>query len=94
MQTKLILSKRLKAILEEQGMRAADLARKSGVPRSVLSDWMAGAAPKHLVQVMTVAQVLGTDIEDLCFGVARPGQGEINGAWVVGVFEGRIRRVK
>ncbi len=95
MPMKLVLARELKALLAEYGLRAADLSRKSGVPRSVLSDWMAGAAPRNISQVRAVAEVLGTNIDSLCFGMdGKSSDAKIDGAWMTGTFQGRLRRIK
>ena len=83
-------------------MSAAALARKSGVPKQNISQWLAGVEPKKLSQVKAVASALGTSVDNLCFG-----EGNIIGEervteldallgdeWISGIFEVRFRRVK
>ncbi len=82
------LKQQLKALLERQGMTAAELSRRSGVPKQVLSLWLAGVEPRKLTQLKLVAEVFSISVDELCFGAA-PTQKE----WIEGTFTGRIRRV-
>lgn len=85
-------------------MTAAQVARKSGVSRSVLSDWLAGVIPRDIQHVKKVATVLGTSVDHLCFGngvetvpedVTKDLLGELMGEdWFGGIFEIRLRRVR
>lgn len=58
----------LKALLDQRGIRAADLARASGVSPSVLSEWMAGRIPGNVTNLKRVADFFGTTIDELLFG--------------------------
>src|SRR5688572_23400290 len=87
----LVLKRVLKDLLAESGMTAAALSRKCGVPRSVLSDWMAGSRPRSIEQLKRVADHFGVSLEWLCFGKAHHiGAGGL----IEGVFEGRLRLVR
>lgn len=57
----------LTAILSHRGMTAAELSRKTGVAKQVLSDWMAGVQPRKLEHLYSVALTLGVSIDSLCF---------------------------
>jgi len=79
-------------------MTAAELSRRSGVPKQVLSLWLAGVEPRKLSHLKKVATVLGTTIDALCFGEHPPATAQETQAlhpeaWFEGVFEGRIRKV-
>lgn len=58
----------LAAVLRARSMTAAELSRKTGVAKQVLSDWMAGVQPRKLEQLYLVAMTLGVSMEQLCFG--------------------------
>lgn len=60
----------LAAVLRHRGMTAAELSRKTGVAKQVLSDWMAGVQPRKLEQLYAVARTLGVSMEALCFADA------------------------
>ncbi|MBM4253844.1 MAG: helix-turn-helix transcriptional regulator [Deltaproteobacteria bacterium] len=70
----LILRKRLKTELDYQSMTAADLARKTSVPKQVISDWLAGVMPRRLDHLKRVAHALSLTIDELCFGGGQNGQ--------------------
>lgn len=69
-QIALRLRQNLSSLLKDCGMTAAALARKTGVSKQVLSDWMAGVQPRRLDHLYKVAQALGVSIEALCFSEA------------------------
>lgn len=91
------LKAQLKHHLDERGMTAAELSRKSGVSKQVLSAWLAGAQPKNLEQVKKVADALRVTIDHLAFGQGADGA-EIaatgESGWITGLFEVRLRRVR
>lgn len=58
----------LAAVLRARSMTAAELSRRTGVAKQVLSDWMAGVQPRKLEQLYLVAMTLGVSMEQLCFG--------------------------
>lgn len=100
------LKTQLRHYLEAHEMTSAQLARKSGIGKSVLSDWLAGSKPRDLEQVKRVASVLGTSVDHLCFGdgveqrptgpkeAADPFADLAGEGWFGGLFEIRVRRVK
>lgn len=97
------LKDQLKKYLELRGMTAAELSRRSGVSKQVLSVWLAGAAPKNLAQVKLVSEVLRVSVDHLCFGSGISDENESNNAlealldgdsWLGGAFEIKIRRLK
>lgn len=89
------LRKELQRRMTAQGMSAAQLARRTGIAKQVLSDWLAGAMPRSITQVKAVAIVLGVTVDQLCFGdpQAEAAEAPTQGVWLTGVFEGRIRLV-
>jgi transcriptional regulator with XRE-family HTH domain len=88
------LRKELQRRMTAQGMSAAQLARQTGIAKQVLSDWLAGAMPRSITQVKTVAIVLGISVDELCFGgtpAANAESASSKGPWIRGVFEGHVR---
>lgn len=83
------LKTQLKALLERHTLTAAELARRSGVPKQVLSLWLAGAEPRKLSQLKKVAEVLSVSVDELCFGRSSPPDPD----WIEGTFVGKIRRL-
>lgn len=57
----------LLTLLKERGLTAAQLSRKTGIAKQVLSDWMSGVQPRKIEQLYMVARELGASIESLCF---------------------------
>lgn len=96
------LKSQLRAYLQRLGISPAELARRSGVARQVLSDWLAGKAPRNLEHVKKVSDVLGTSVDHLCFGNGIESSEResidlediIGDRWISGLFEVRLRRVK
>ena len=81
------LKKQLNGILQNRSLSAAELSRRSGVPKQVLSLWLAGVEPRKLSHLKRVADTLGLSIDELCFGTATDQE------WLEGVFEGRVRKI-
>lgn len=96
------LKRNLREYLERLDITAAQLSRKSGVSKQVLSQWLGGGEPRKLSQVKKVADALGTTVDDLCFGdgvVKRTSRNDLaslleDEGWIGGVFEIKVRRVK
>ena len=96
------LKKQLASLLDHRGMTAAELSRKSGVPKQALSRWLSGQAPKDVSQVKRAADVLRVSVDHLLFGTTvEDGSRKITDIsslvgddWLGGTFELRIRRVK
>lgn len=93
----------LQAYLQKHDMNASQLARKAGIPRQTVSDWLGGTTPKNLVYIKKVADALQISIEELCFGEAKETSKKesvvdleslIGTDWISGQFEVRLRRIK
>jgi transcriptional regulator with XRE-family HTH domain len=87
----LVLRHELKRLLKKRELTAAELSRKTGVSKQVLSDWMAGVMPRNLVHLKVVADFLGVGVDLLCFGVLATKHRNGKHNWLSGTFEGRIR---
>ncbi|MBI4402898.1 MAG: helix-turn-helix transcriptional regulator [Deltaproteobacteria bacterium] len=103
MDERIRLKEQLRFYLERGMMTAAELARKTGVPKQSLSDWLSGAQPRKLLHLKRVADLLGVSVDHLCFGEHPTDSGKASRKqevttceWVEGVFEvkGQIRKVK
>lgn len=96
------LKNQLRVYLELRNTTAAELSRKTGVSKQVLSLWLDGAQPKNIAQVKKVALALGTTVDHLCFGDGRDTEAQktteldalLGDQWISGLFEVRFRRVK
>ena len=84
----IILKSRLRQLLKDRAWTAAELSRRSGVPKQVLSLWLSGVEPRKLQHVKSVAHVFGVTVDQLCFV---PHEDYQHDGWIEGVFEGRIR---
>ena len=95
------LKKQLRLYLEHANISATQLAKKSGVPKQSLSDWLAGTNPRDVRQVKKVADVFGISIDNLMFGNGIETKEKtsdisdlLGDEWVSGQFEIKIRRIK
>ncbi len=96
------LKHQLKYYLELRNITAAELSRKTGVSKQVLSLWLSGAMPKKIDQIKAVAEVLGVTIDHLCFGKGIDQEHKriteldalLGDGWIGGQFEVRFRRIK
>lgn len=90
----------LRAKLKEQGIGVPTLAKKTGISRKTIENWIDGQKPQNLEHVKKVAEYFGMTVDELCFGpTLKPTltiselenhREEIN----AGVFEVVLRRVK
>ncbi len=83
------LKQQVQDYLNRHGITAAELSRRSGVPKQVLSLWLAGVEPRKLSYLKKLATALGLSIDELCFKTINS-----NPDWIVGTFEGRILQRK
>ena len=99
---RMVLKEQLKKLLTAEGITLSELSRRSGVPKSSLSDWMSGRSPKNLKQVKSVANCFDVSLDSLCFGEQNLKTVEktvdlnsiLNDGWVTGLFEVKLRRIK
>lgn len=54
-------SRRLKIALQENNMKAIDLAKKTGISKSSISDWLSGKYEAKQDKVFVLAETLGVD---------------------------------
>lgn len=96
------IKQQLKLYMELRDISAAELSRRSGVSKQVISTWLADVEPKNITHVRKVAEVLQTTVDHLCFGdgkdIAQEKVTELDALlgdeWISGLFEVRLRRVR
>jgi len=64
---KIRLKENLKWLFYKHDTYPAEVARKVGIPRSVICDWTAGTMPRDPVKAKAVAMVFGVSLDDLLF---------------------------
>jgi PAS domain S-box-containing protein len=69
---------RLAYYLRSSNLTAAELARRSGVSKQTISDWLSGAQPRSVYQLKKVAGVFGVTLDDLLFE-SKPNEHDIKG---------------
>ena len=102
MDVRFVLKDQLQYFLRARGMTASALARRAGVPKQSLSDWLAGASPRKIDHLKRVSQVLGVTIDHLCFGKGEPPESQSSthpslesllDRGTEGLFEIKLRRI-
>ncbi len=53
--------------LDTSGLTASALARKANLPKTTIANWLAGVAPRDLVQLKKLADCIGVSIDTLTF---------------------------
>lgn len=66
-------AKNLKILMEERGVSAAVLAKAVAVPKSTMSEWLAGRKPMLDDSIVRLARFFGVSVERLITG-AEPEQ--------------------
>lgn len=90
----------LKSRLKERGIALSSLARKTGVSRKTIDNWLEGQKPQNIEQVKSVADFLELTVDELCFGPKTKAVGETDDIEKhlqeinAGIFEVVLRRVK
>lgn len=91
------LAKQLKALLRENDITVAQLARKAGVSAKTIYNWLAGQHPKDIGAVKKVADQFDVTLDFLCYGIESSAKSEIERHFDeinAGVFEVVLRRIK
>lgn len=96
------LKEQIRFYLDFKVMNATQLAKKSGVPKQSISNWLLGSIPRDVRQVKKVADVLGVSIDHLMFGSGHDEDAKqlteldefLGDGWIGGYFEVKIRRVR
>lgn len=92
------LKDNLLQLLRDSDWTAAQLSRKSGVSKQVLSQWLNGASPKNIDQIKAVASAFNTTVDRLCFGPTESSSSTIIeqhlGEIHAGKFEVILRKLK
>jgi len=70
-----MFKRQLKTFLHERKLTAAEVARRTGVPKQTLSDWLAGTQPRNIEYVRRVAEELNVTTTQLFFGDTQPKEG-------------------
>jgi transcriptional regulator with XRE-family HTH domain len=65
---KMKLAHNLKLVMAQRRITLSELSRATKIPKSSLSDWIAGAPPRKLDQVKRVADHFEMSLDDLAFG--------------------------
>lgn len=76
------LKRQLKEAIRTRGISAAQLSRKTGIPKQRISDWLAGSRPRDMNSVKRAADVLGVSIDYLLFGDSEAPRGLQVVPWV------------
>jgi PAS domain S-box-containing protein len=58
----------LKFYIKACDLRAAELARRAGISKQLVSNWLGGVPPRDCTKVKAVAEVFGVTIDHLMFG--------------------------
>lgn len=61
------LKQNIQYYLETSGLTASALARKTNLPKTTIANWLAGVAPRDLVQLKKLADHIGVTIDVLTF---------------------------
>lgn len=61
-------TKSLKQLMEERGVSAAVICKATGIPKSTLSEWLAGRQPTLDDSVVQLARFFGVSLERLVTG--------------------------
>lgn len=93
------LKSQLRAYLRLRGLSAAELSRRTKVPRQSLSNWLGGLEPRRIDYLKAVADELDTTLDNLLYGTApeeprfnRPGV-PVSQPLSEGIYEIRLIRV-
>ena len=66
--SEMLFKRHLAELLKQNQMTAAELSRKTGIARQVISDWLAGVHPRSLNQVKAIGDIFGVTVDEICFG--------------------------
>ena len=88
------LSLILKNLLKQKNLSITTLSRLSSVPTQTIHNWLTGVDPRSIIQIKAVANVLGVDLDYLCFGGISPelNKDKIYDELTVGVYEVVLRK--
>lgn len=95
------LKEQLRSLLKANDMTAAQLSRKAGVSKQVLSNWLSGEHPRKIEDVRKVAQVFSLSLDELLFAESPPEKKSnpnlldmLSGGVIKGLYEVSIKKVK
>lgn len=97
------LKNQLRYYLKAYGLTAAELSRRSSVPKQSISDWLGGVIPRSLPHLKSVSDTFGVTIDELCYGdisldsadACAPikSSNDSQEIWMTGFFEGKVRKI-
>ncbi len=59
------LSKTMRQLMTQKGLRVSDLSRKSGVPAKTIYHWLAGQQPRKMDHLFKICEILEISVEEL-----------------------------
>lgn len=68
------LKTNLRKLLNDSGLNAVKLSKLTGVPKSTLSDWLAGNSPKNISQIKCVADHFKISIDQLVYNLSQKSE--------------------
>ena len=96
------LKSQLRHYLEKYDISMAQLSRRSGVSKQVISQWTCGVSPRKIEQLKSVCEVFNTSIDNLAFGCGDEEKSNekslkdlgslLQSDWIGGIVEIKIRR--
>lgn len=91
---------RLRILMAQNNLSAADLSRKTNISKQTLSNWLGGHHPRDIKKIKKVSDQLNTSLDFLLFGNATASQSVDlqsildSGQSIRGTFDVEIRLVQ
>ena len=87
------LKLKLKEAMKLKKLSLTGLAKRAGVPKQTINDWLSGTSPRNLLDLLSVAKVLNLTIDELvnveAGSVSSPADSK--GEWSHGIYEIKFR---
>ena len=61
------ISKKLQSYLETHRLSLSELAERLEVPTSTVHGWLNGVAPKNILTIKRIANLMNKSLDELCF---------------------------
>lgn len=81
-------SKNLKKLITEQRITIAELSKKTGIPKTTLTEWRNGRKPTLSPELFALCKYYKTSIEELCQMINSPDSNSDSGKVV---FKGNYK---